>query len=90
MFLATSIAMQQEVKIEKGAQNILIQKISNLVETGKQVIISADKSPTDLDGIEERLKSRLVGGICAGHSEIWETAECESLSSKIPLFVSHI
>ena len=35
MFLATSIAMQQEVKIEKGAQNILIQKISNLVETGE-------------------------------------------------------
>ena len=38
MFLATSIAMQQEVKIEKGAQNILIQKISNLVETGEDNI----------------------------------------------------
>ena len=38
MFLATSIAMQQEVKIEKGSQNILIQKISNLVETGEDNI----------------------------------------------------
>lgn len=38
MFLATSIAMQQEVKIEKGAQNILIQKISNLVDTGEDNI----------------------------------------------------
>ena len=28
MFLATSVAMQQEVKIEKNTQNILIQKIS--------------------------------------------------------------
>ena len=38
MFLATSIAMQQEVKIEKGSQNILIQKISNLVDTGEDNI----------------------------------------------------
>ena len=38
MFLATSVAMQQEVKIEKGSQNILIQKISNLVETGEDNI----------------------------------------------------
>lgn len=38
MFLATSIAMQQEVKIEKGSQNILIQRISNLVDTGEDNI----------------------------------------------------
>lgn len=38
MFLATSVAMQQEVKVEKGSQNILIQKISNLVETGEDNI----------------------------------------------------
>ena len=38
MFLATSIAMQQEVKLEKGIENILIQKISNLVETGEDNI----------------------------------------------------
>ena len=38
MFLATSVAMQQEVKIEKGSQNILIQKISNLVDTGEDNI----------------------------------------------------
>lgn len=38
MILATSIAMQQEIKIEKNSQNILIQKISNLVETGEDNI----------------------------------------------------
>ena len=38
MFLATSIAMQQEMKIEKETQNILIQKISNLVDTGEDNI----------------------------------------------------
>ena len=38
MFLSTSMAMQQEVKIEKNNQNILIQKISNLLETGEDKI----------------------------------------------------
>lgn len=44
-------------------QDEFFHTFSSLVEEGKQVIISADKSPTDLEGIEERLKSRLVGGL---------------------------
>ena len=38
MFLATSIAMQQEVKIGRDTQNLLIQKISNLLGTGEDSI----------------------------------------------------
>ena len=38
MFLATSVAMQQEVKIGRDAQNILVQKISNLLGTGEDNI----------------------------------------------------
>ena len=44
-------------------QEEFFHTFSSLVEEGKQVIIAADKSPTDLEGIEERLKSRLVGGL---------------------------
>ena len=35
MFLATSVSMQQEVKIGKDTQNMLIQKISNLLGSGE-------------------------------------------------------
>lgn len=45
------------------SQDEFLHTCNSLVEEGKQVIISADKSPTDLEGIEERLKSRLVGGL---------------------------
>ena len=38
MFLATSVAMQQEVKIGKSTQGILVQKISNLLGTGEDSI----------------------------------------------------
>ena len=44
-------------------QDEFFHTFSSLVEEGKQVIIAADKSPTDLEGIENRLKSRLVGGL---------------------------
>ena len=35
LFLSTSAILQQEVKIEKNMQNILIQKIANLIGTGE-------------------------------------------------------
>ena len=38
MFLATSVAMQKEIEIEKGTQSLLIQKISNLLDTGEDGI----------------------------------------------------
>ena len=38
---------------------------NSLIEEGRQIIISADKSPSDLEGIEARLKSRLGCGLVA-------------------------
>ena len=37
----------------------------NALEDGRQVVLSADKSPTDLSGMEERLRSRLGWGMVA-------------------------
>lgn len=36
-----------------------------LVDQNRQVVISADKSPSDLDGVEERMRSRLGWGLVA-------------------------
>ena len=36
-----------------------------LIDQNKQLIISADKSPQDLEGIEERMRSRLGWGLVA-------------------------
>ena len=36
-----------------------------LVDQNRLVVISADKSPTDLEGVEERLRSRLGWGLVA-------------------------
>jgi chromosomal replication initiator protein len=64
------------------------------------VIVSADKSPSDLEGMEERLKSRLGWGLVADiHPTTYELrlgilqAKLESLGAEIPLeaieFLAH-
>lgn len=37
-----------------------------LMDQGKQIVLSADKAPGDLDGLDDRLRSRLGMGLVAG------------------------
>ena len=62
-----------------------------LIDQNKQLIISADKSPQDLEGIEERMRSRLGWGLVADiHPLTYELrlgilqAKSEKLNTKIP------
>jgi chromosomal replication initiator protein len=44
-----------------------------LVDQNRQIVISADKSPSDLDGLEERMRSRLGWGLVADiHATTYE------------------
>ena len=51
----------------RSADVDLVQLVTNnlLVDQSKQIIVSSDRSPADLEGIEERLRSRLGWGIVA-------------------------
>jgi chromosomal replication initiator protein len=48
-----------------STQEEFFHTFNALVDQNRQVIISADKSPTDLEGLEERLRSRLGWGLVA-------------------------
>ena len=39
--------------------------MSRAARANRQIVVSADKSPSDLDGMEERLRSRLGCGLVA-------------------------
>lgn len=50
----------------KGStQDEFFHTFNALVDNQKQLVISADRSPSNLDGIEERIKSRLSSGLVA-------------------------
>ena len=50
---------------KESTQGEFFHTFNELINNNKQVIISADKSPADLDGLEERVRSRLGWGLVA-------------------------
>lgn len=50
---------------KESTQDEFFHTFNDLVGRGKQIVLSADKPPVNLDGIEERLKTRLGSGLVA-------------------------
>ena len=48
-----------------NTQEEFFHTFNALVDAGKQIVVSADKSPSDLSGLEDRLRTRLGCGIVA-------------------------
>lgn len=67
-FRSVDVLMVDDVQFMGGkdsTQEEFFHTFNSLIEEGKQIIISADKSPSDLEGIESRLRSRLSCGLVA-------------------------
>lgn len=67
-FRSVDVLMVDDVQFMGGkdkSQEEFFYTFNSLIEEGRQIIISADKSPADLEGIESRLKSRLGCGLVA-------------------------
>lgn len=67
-FRSVDVLMVDDVQFMGGkdtTQEEFFYTFNSLIEEGRQIIISADKSPADLEGIENRLKSRLGCGLVA-------------------------
>jgi chromosomal replication initiator protein len=68
MFRNVDVLMIDDVQFIGGkdtTQEEFFHTFNDLVDNNKQVVLSADKSPSDLDGVENRLKSRLGWGLVA-------------------------
>ena len=65
-FRSADVLMIDDVQFIAGknsTQEEFFHTFNALVDQNKQIIVSSDRSPADLEGIEERLRSRLGWGI---------------------------
>ena len=67
-FREVDVLMIDDIQFIAGkdsTQEEFFHTFNALIDHNRQVIISADRSPTDLEGIEERIRSRLGWGLVA-------------------------
>ena len=93
-FRSVDVLMIDDVQFISGkdsTQEEFFHTFNALVDQNRQIIISADKSPSDLEGLEERVRSRLGWGLVADiHPTTYELrlgilqAKAEGLAVTIP------
>ncbi len=93
-FRSVDVLMIDDVQFISGrehTQEEFFHTFNALVDQNRQVIVSADKSPQDLDKIEERLRSRLGWGLVADiHPTTYELrlgilhSKAEALACAVP------
>lgn len=75
-FRSVDVLMVDDVQFIAGkdaTQEEFFHTFNALVDQGRQIVISADKSPSDLEGMEDRLRSRLNSGLVADlHATTYE------------------
>ncbi|RME64864.1 MAG: chromosomal replication initiator protein DnaA [Alphaproteobacteria bacterium] len=50
---------------KESTQEEFFHLFNYLIDNGKQIVLSADRAPGDIEGLEERIKSRLAWGLVA-------------------------
>jgi chromosomal replication initiator protein len=68
LFRSVDVLMIDDVQFIAGketTQEEFFHTFNALVDRNRQIIISGDRSPSDLEGIEERMRSRLGWGLVA-------------------------
>ena len=93
-FRSVDVLMIDDVQFINGkesTQEEFFHTFNALVDNNRQVIVSADKSPSDLEGMEERLRSRLGWGLVADiHATSYELrlsilqSKADALGIQIP------
>jgi chromosomal replication initiator protein len=67
----------------KNTQQEFCHTLNALIDSGRQVVIAADRAPSDLESMDERVKSRLAGGLTVEIGNMDENLRLEMLKQRL-------
>jgi len=67
----------------KSMQAEFCHTLNALIDAGRQVVIASDRPPSDLETLEERVRSRLAGGLVVEMGSLGEELRLEILKSRL-------
>jgi chromosomal replication initiator protein len=73
----------------KSTQAEFSHTLNSLIDGGRQVVIAADRPPADLESFDERVRSRLAGGLVVEMGALGEELRLEILMSRIAAARAH-
>jgi chromosomal replication initiator protein len=66
----------------KNLQAEFCHTLNALIDAGRQVVIAADRPPTDLESLDDRVRSRLAGGLVVEMGPLGEDLRLEILKNR--------
>jgi chromosomal replication initiator protein len=73
----------------KSTQAEFCHTLNALIDSGRQVVIAADRPPSDLESLEERVRSRLAGGLVVEIGSLGEELRLEILKCRAAAAKQH-
>jgi chromosomal replication initiator protein len=73
----------------KQTQAEFSHTLNSLIDGGRQVVIAADRPPMDIESLDERVRSRLAGGLVVEMGSLGEELRLEILKSRVALARAH-
>jgi chromosomal replication initiator protein len=67
----------------KSTQAEFCHTLNALIDAGRQVVIAADRPPTDLESLDDRVRSRLAGGLVVEMGQLGEELRLEILKTRV-------
>jgi chromosomal replication initiator protein len=67
----------------KSIQQEFCHTLNALIDARRQIVIAADRPPGDLETLEERVRSRLAGGLCVEMGALDEPLRLKMLEARV-------
>jgi chromosomal replication initiator protein len=67
----------------RSTQAEFCHTLNTLIDAGRQVVIASDRPPADLESLDDRVRSRLAGGLVVEIGSLGEELRLEILKSRI-------